>query len=84
LTGSIPRELGNLSQLEEIYLNLNLLGGPLPQTLTSLANLVILYFDVDRQCVPGNAAFQAWLAGIPSVSAGGALCRWGYLPAVIR
>ncbi|KAM7250543.1 hypothetical protein ACFE04_022426 [Oxalis oulophora] len=40
LTGSIPEELGNLSTLQELNVEDNLLGGPLP---ASLGNLSLLY-----------------------------------------
>ena len=84
LTGSIPPELGNLSPLlEEIYLNCNLLSGDLPQTLTNLTNLIVFYFDVYRVGVPGNAAFQAWLAGIEFAGAGSLACV-RFLPTVSR
>lgn len=83
LSGSIPSQLGNLSHLEEIYLNCNLLSGDLPQTLTNLTNLIVFYFDVYRVGVPGNAAFQAWLAGIQFAGAGSLACV-RFLPTVSR
>ena len=39
LTGSIPPGLGNLANLESLYLHLNALTGPIPGELGSLVNL---------------------------------------------
>ncbi len=43
LTGRIPRELGNLANLESLYLHENDLTGPIPPELGNLANLESLY-----------------------------------------
>ena len=42
LTGSIPVELGNLSQLTELYLHTNELNGAIPSELGNLAQLTTL------------------------------------------
>ena len=42
LTGSIPAELGNLANLEVLYLRSNGLSGPVPAELGNLSNLVYL------------------------------------------
>ena len=42
LSGSIPRELGNLANLRELWLHSNQLSGPIPPELGNLANLETL------------------------------------------
>lgn len=42
LSGSIPAEIGNLKNLETIYLNMNSLGGSIPEEIGSLTNLWFL------------------------------------------
>ena len=50
MTGDIPTELGNLSNLETLVLNENQLTGEIPTELGSLSNLQGLYLNenVDR------------------------------------
>jgi Leucine-rich repeat (LRR) protein len=43
LKGSIPVEVGNLTALEQLYLNINKLTGAIPTTIGNLANLKELY-----------------------------------------
>ena len=45
LNGSIPRELGNLTNLVDLNLNINNLTGSIPRELGSLTNLVNLYLN---------------------------------------
>ncbi|XBI51066.1 hypothetical protein VPH35_033642 [Triticum aestivum] len=42
ISGTIPLEIGNLSNLAMLYLDRNLFGGPIPSTLGQLSNLVVL------------------------------------------
>ena len=48
LTGPIPTELGNLSNLNWLYLNSNDLSGPIPSELGSLSNLKWLLLDQNQ------------------------------------
>ena len=67
LSGGLPSEFGNMSGLQELSLYYNsMLNGPLPQSLTNL-NLKFIGFDNTNLCEPSDAAFQTWLAGIPTV-----------------
>ena len=45
LTGAIPRELGDLSNLEELDLSGNSLTGDIPPELGDLSNLAQLFLD---------------------------------------
>ena len=64
LSGEIPAELGNLANLEFLYLNDNMLSGPLPLTLSALSQLTVLDIRETTLCAPVDTAFQAWLATI--------------------
>ena len=65
LSGSIPSQLGNLSNLQLLYLFDNAgLSGPLPSSFTRLNSLQDLYLDGTGLCAPTDAAFQTWLEGI--------------------
>ena len=65
LSGRIPPELGRLSNLQQLLLNSNALTGALPSSMVNLTNLRVLYLNNTQLCVPTDAAFQAWLAGVP-------------------
>ena len=52
LTGLIPPELGNLSQLHSLRLGGNRLSGPIPQQLANLGNLRTLSLGVNRLSGP--------------------------------
>ncbi len=62
LSGEIPPELGNLTNLLLLFLSSNDLSGTLPQELTRLKNLRIFWFYNNPQlCAPVDGAFQKWL-----------------------
>ncbi len=52
LTGSIPPELGSLSELKDLYLSYNWLTGPIPPELGSLSNLKDLFLHVNQLTGP--------------------------------
>ena len=65
LTGLVPAELGNLQSLSSLTLGSNALTGPIPQTFLQLDRLDRFYIGRNEGlCVPGSAAFVAWLRGI--------------------
>ena len=67
LSGAVPAELGNLDSLLELSLNGNTaLSGPLPPALARLTRLEVLDVSDTGLCAPPDAAFQAWLRGIPN------------------
>ena len=69
LTGSIPAELGNLGSLERLFLRNNLwLSGPLPLSLIEFTEMEVFRADRTGLCVPLDADFQVWLAGITEAS----------------
>ena len=66
LSGGVPSELGNLANMKSLELRNNRgMSGPLPLSLTNV-KLSQLSMDSTQLCVPSDATFQAWLAGIPS------------------
>jgi Leucine-rich repeat (LRR) protein len=52
LTGSIPPELGSLTNLTVLYLSYNALSGPIPPELGSLTNLTVLYLSYNALSGP--------------------------------
>jgi hypothetical protein len=48
LTGSIPTELGNLTNLEELWLSYNQLTGSIPSELGNLGNLTLLNLNSNQ------------------------------------
>ena len=79
LSGMIPMELGQLTNLATLHLQNNAdLEGALPD---SFLNLILMSINLDgtQVCVPRNAAFQMWLGEIMDVQ-GTALCEIEYLP----
>ncbi|MDE2989068.1 MAG: hypothetical protein OXT70_13635, partial [Chloroflexota bacterium] len=64
LTGPVPPELGNLGTLEYLYLNQNLLSGPLPHTMIRVP-LRRFSWNRTKLCAPADDEFQRWLASIP-------------------
>ena len=48
LSGEIPPELGNLSNLWELYLDDNDLSGEVPRELTNLTRLEVMYISGNR------------------------------------
>ena len=67
LSGSVPSQLGNLTKLTELYLDHNPLSGSLPVSLEKLTQLQLFHFNYTNLCEPSDAAFQAWLNGIPGL-----------------
>lgn len=62
LTGPLPASFGNLRNLEWLNVQENALTGPFPHSLLRLPKLeLLLVADNDGICVPGVAAFSAWM-----------------------
>ena len=62
LSGEIPTELGDLSNLKLLFINDNNLTGALPQGLTGLSALESFHFHNNSGlCAPIDEAFQTWL-----------------------
>ena len=70
MTGSIPKELGNLSNLQELYLGGNLLTGCVPDGLRDVPNndfvKLGLPFCSEHPCVSGGAVVDATNEGLVS------------------
>ena len=68
LSGVIPTELGDFSNLRLLFINDNDLDGVLPQSLTGLSALESVRFHNNSGlCAPIDEAFQTWLEGIALV-----------------
>ena len=68
LSGEIPTELGDLSNLKLLFINDNDLTGELPQSLTGLSALESFSFHNNSGlCAPIDEAFQTWMEGITEV-----------------
>ena len=67
LSGGLPADIADLSQLTEIRIDGNDLGGRLPLSLTRL-DLRELHYDGTTLCEPADPRFQTWLRGIESHS----------------
>ena len=64
LTGSIPAELENLVNLEELDLGDNQLTGSIPAELGNLANLQVLWFDSNQ--LSGSIPAELGKSGQPA------------------
>ena len=74
LSGEIPASLGDLANLQELYLNDNELTGTIPPALENLAQLRVFHIHNTGLCVPPGSGLQTWLATIDfqgSVCSGG-------------
>lgn len=67
LSGTLPTDVGNLTNLVLLNLVDNSLTGPLPQSLTVLMALDMFYFHNTGLCVPANDVFQSWIKSINEV-----------------
>ena len=63
LSGSLPRELGDLQGLTKLDVGGNELWGPLPQSLTNLSLEELRYANTEL-CVPDDDSFREWLTAI--------------------
>ena len=76
LVGAVPAEIGNLPVLQDLGLRQNPMSGALPASLSNL-HLSKFTFSDTSLCAPGDAAFQAWLATISTLSTSGLTCSVG-------
>ena len=65
LSGELPVQLGQLTELTELRIGNNALSGRLPASLTALSLREMRYSDTGL-CVPAEASFRAWLSAIPA------------------
>ena len=73
LSGGLPDDIAELTQLTRLRIDGNALSGRLPLSLTSLALDEFDYAGTEL-CVPADDSFQAWLDRIPSVKGTGTQC----------
>ena len=66
LSGSIPPEIGNLTNLDHLTLWNNSLTGSLPSNFTKLPLEWLRIDDNDGLCAPGTRDFADWLEGFDS------------------
>ncbi len=66
LTGGLPAELGEVANLEQLWVGDNEgLVDPVPTALASLSNLTTLKAGGTGLCAPQNASLLEWLRGVP-------------------
>ena len=73
LTGTLPANLGDLTQLTRLRIGGNALTGRLPLSLARVP-LEDFHFVDTELCAPPGEAFQAWLNVIPSHEGTGVQC----------
>lgn len=66
MSGEIPPELYNLTELRMLYLNNNRLSGEISPGLGNLSLLEKLSVANNELCIPQTAEFEAQAAGISS------------------
>ena len=67
MSGEIPAEIGNLTDLIFLLIRGNRFGGTLPDSVTKLSAMKDLRFDDNAGlCAPANEFFQEWLDRLPS------------------
>ena len=72
LSGTLPTELGDLTELASLRLNGNVyLAGPLPAGLRELSALATMDLTDTELCAPEDTAFQDWTA---TISFSGLIC----------
>lgn len=83
LSGLIPEEIGNATKIEILRIDGNSsLEGSLPRTFLQLTAVRTLNFFNTGVCEHPDAAFQAWLSGINSLSRSGLTCGTTELPRI--
>ena len=73
LSGTLPRSLGELTQMSVLRLGGNALAGRLPLPLAKLTLAEFRYAATDL-CIPPEETFQRWLGSIPIHEGTGAQC----------
>ena len=69
LSGPVPPELGNLTNLMELELEHNELTGPVPQSFLALEMLTWFFFEGNAGlCAPNTTEFVTWLQSIDETS----------------
>ena len=74
LSGAIPPELGQLTQLARLHLGTNKLSGAIPRDLQQLSRLTTFDLRDTDVCVPTGDAFQTWLDTITTFLPSGLIC----------
>lgn len=74
LSGTLPDALGDLGHLRRLHAAGNPLSGPLPASMTALNRLWSADLRNTGLCEPGDAAFQAWRAGVRYWQGPGLVC----------
>lgn len=74
LTGPLPEELANLTNLQELTVNNTLLSGSLPVGLHGLTALQRFAFHDTTLCVPPDEDLQTWLDNIPELAGSDFAC----------
>ncbi|KAL4271422.1 hypothetical protein GQ457_13G004010 [Hibiscus cannabinus] len=74
MVGTIPREIGNLKNLERLQLGINNFGGPIPPAVFNISTLLIIDFTSNRLSSHLPSSLGLWLPNLEKLYIGENQC----------